>query len=287
MKTGLILEGGAMRGMFTCGVIDVFMENGIVFDGAVGVSAGACFGCNYKSGQIGRGIRYNKKYCGRREYASWYNLFTEGNLFGVKFCYETLPLELDVFDTEAFQENPMEFYAVCTDACTGEAVYHKCTTGLDEDIQYFRASASMPFVSKVVEIGDKRLMDGGVADSIPIRFFQELGYDRNVVVLTRPREYRKKRSRATKLLGKLMLKEYPNLAKAMEKRPDVYNMTLEYIIDEERRGNVYVISPEEDLNMPHMCKEPDELERVYQIGRSVAVKHLSEVARYVGKSENK
>lgn len=286
MKTGLILEGGAMRGMFTCGIIDVFMENGIEFDGAVGVSAGACFGCNIKSRQIGRAIRYNKKYCKKREYASWLNLLTEGNIFGVKFCYETLPLELDVWDSEAFQNNPMEFYAVCTDAKTGEAVYHKCTTGLGEDIQYFRASASMPFVSRVVEIGDERLMDGGVADSVPIRFFQDIGYEKNVIILTRPRAYRKKKSKLTGLLGKVMLRDYPNLARAMEKRPDEYNMTLEYIADQERKGNVLVLSPEEDLNIPHMTKKPEELERVYQIGRKVAQKHLDEVIRYVGKNEN-
>ena len=147
MKTGLVMEGGAMRGMFTAGVTDVMLENGMEFDGAIGVSAGAVFGCNYKSKQIGRTIRYNTKYCKNPRYASFWSLFLTGNFYGKKFCYRTLPKKLDVFDTETFQKNPMEFYVVCTDVETGKPVYRNCITGLEEDLTWIRASASMPIAS--------------------------------------------------------------------------------------------------------------------------------------------
>ena len=133
MKTGLVLEGGAMRGMFTAGVLDVLMEHGIVLDGAIGVSAGAVFGCNYKSHQIGRVIRYNTQYCNDKRYASFGNLLRTGNLYSEQFCYHTVPEKLDVFDTKAFAENPMDFFVVCTDVRTGDPIYHKCRTGDAED----------------------------------------------------------------------------------------------------------------------------------------------------------
>lgn len=170
MKTGLVLEGGAMRGMFTAGVLDVLMEHNIQLDGAVGVSAGAVFGCNYKSHQIGRTIRYNTEYCTDKRYASFGNLLRTGNLYSEQFCYHTVPEKLDPFDTEAFRENPMDFFVVCTDVRTGEPIYRKCRTGDAEDIQWMQASASMPLAAKIVKIGHYQLLDGGVADSIPVRF---------------------------------------------------------------------------------------------------------------------
>ena len=134
-RTGLILEGGAMRGLFTCGVIDVFMENGIDFDGAVGISAGAVFGCNYKSRQIGRPRRYNEKYCRDKRYCSIRSLITTGDLYGADFCYRLLPDELDPFDREAFKNDPMEFYVGATDVKTGECVFHTCSDGEDADMK--------------------------------------------------------------------------------------------------------------------------------------------------------
>ena len=155
MKTALIMEGGAMRGMFTCGVMDVLMENGITFDGAAGISAGACFGCNFKSGQIGRPIRYNKEYCRDPRYCSFRSLILTGDLYNADFCYRELPEVLDPFDREAFAKNPMAFYVGATDVETGECVFHRCTDGSGEDMLWFRASASMPVVSRPVRIGDR------------------------------------------------------------------------------------------------------------------------------------
>ena len=166
MKTGLILEGGAMRGMFTAGVLDVLMEQGITVDGMVGVSAGAVFGCNYKSHQIGRTIRYNTTYCKDKRYASFRNLLRTGNLYSEDFCYHEVPEKLDPFDDKAFRESPMDYFVVCTDVRTGDPIYHKCRTGDAEDVRWMEASASMPLAAKIVKIGHYGLLDGGVYCSL-------------------------------------------------------------------------------------------------------------------------
>lgn len=280
MKTGLVLEGGAMRGMFTCGVTDVMMENGITFDGAIGVSAGAAFGCNIKSGQIGRAIRYNKRFCKDPRFGSFRSVLRSGDLYDAEFCYRTLPYELDVFDTKAYRENPMEFYVTCTDVNTGKPVYHRCMEGSNADIQWMRASASMPIVSRVVKLEGYELLDGGMADSIPIRYFEQLGYSRNVVILTQPPEYRKEKNKMMPLL-RLFLHKYPQVIKTMEKRHLVYNETLEYIREKEQKGEILVIRPPEPLNIGSMTNDPAELERVYQIGRSTAEKRVEEVKAYL------
>lgn len=286
IKTGLVLEGGAMRGMFTCGVIDIFMENGIVFDGAAGVSAGATFGCNYKSGQIGRAFRYNKKYCRDPRYCSLRSLITTGDLYGADFCYRRLVNELDPFDREAFRSNPMAFYAVATDVRTGEAVYHNCTDGDDRDITWIRASASMPVVSRPVKIDGNAYLDGGIADSIPYAYMQRIGYGRNVIVLTQPEGYRKKRSAAIPVMS-ILLHQYPAIAQAMAVRHERYNRQIDEIAALEKSGDVFVIRPPEDLKIGRTENDPEKLERVYQTGRNEAVRRLPEVKRYLAREGEK
>ncbi|MCI6882292.1 MAG: patatin family protein, partial [Lactobacillus johnsonii] len=194
MKKGLVMEGGAMRCMFTAGVIDTLMKAGIDFDGAIGVSAGAAFGCNYKSRQIGRVLRYNVKYASDPRLSSWQSWLKTDDLYGADFCYRELPVELDVFDTAAFQKNPMDFWCVATDINNGEAVYHKLISGKEADLQWIRASSSIPVFARPVEIGSRKYWDGGISDSIPIKFFEKIGYDKNVVILTQPLSYRKEAS---------------------------------------------------------------------------------------------
>lgn len=280
MKKGLVLEGGAMRGMFTAGILDVFMENDIDFDGAVGVSAGAVFGCNYKSKQIGRGIRYNKKYCTDDRYVSLKSWITTGDLYGAEFSYHTLPQELDVFDTDVFSKSPMEFYVVCTDMHTGKAVYHKCTDGGENDIQWMRASASLPLAARPVELAGRVLSDGGTSDSIPVKFMEYKGYDKLVVILTRPKNYVKRPSRMMPVMNK-MLKKYPNFLNTMSRRYMKYNKTLAYIEQQERLGRLFVIRPDADLAIGKVCRNPDELERVYQLGREKGLSELEKVKRYL------
>lgn len=280
MKKGLILEGGAMRGMFTAGVIDVMMENGIEFDGAAGVSAGAAFGCNYKSRQIGRAIRYNMKYCRDKRYSGIGSLIKTGNIFNTAFAYGEVPLKYDVFDFEAYQKNPMEFYVVCTDIESGKAVYHKYEGLADHGFDWIRASASMPLVSQIVDIDGVKLLDGGIADSIPVKFFQNIGYDKNVVVLTRPQNYIKKKNGFIPLIN-LKYKNYPRLVEAMENRHKVYNKTLSYIAEEEEKGKVFVIRPESPLQIGKIEKNPDKLKEIYEIGRETAKDQITEIAKFL------
>ena len=179
-KFGIVMEGGGMRGLYTAGVIDVLMENDIYADSAVGVSAGAVFGCNYKSEQIGRVRRYNKKYCKDKRLASIRNWITTGDIYSKEFGYNELPWKLDIFDRGTYKENPMKFTVVCTDINTGKPVYHLCPTGEADDIEWYRASASMPLVSRIVKIDGLELLDGGISDSIPIKKFREMGYEKKL-----------------------------------------------------------------------------------------------------------
>lgn len=282
MKTGLILEGGAMRGLFTAGVIDVFMENSVEFDGAIGVSASAAFGCNYKSRQPGRVIRYNKKYAKDPRFCSFRSLIKTGDLFGAEFCYHTIPDKLDLFDTTAYIANPMKFYVVCTDAETGKALYFCDNETGDDTLEYFRASASMPMVSRPVEINGKKLLDGGIADSVPIQYFESIGYDRNVIILTQPLGFVKKPSSAAKVM-KYVLKDFPNIAKTMEGRHIEYNTTLEYIAKKEKDGEVLVIRPEAPLPIGRIEHNSDKMQAVYELGRQVAEQRIEEVKKFIAK----
>ena len=263
------MEGGAMRGMFTAGVLDVLMENGLVTDGAIGVSAGAVFGCNYKSHQIGRVIRYNTEYCNDKRYASFKNLVKTGNLYSEQFCYHEVPEKLDPFDEAAFAASPMDFFVVCTDVKTGEPIYHKCRKGDAEDVLWMEASASMPLAAKIVKIGHYDLLDGGVADSIPVRFFESIGYKRNLIILTQPKGYIKKKN---KFLPAIRAKyfRYPAFVEAVADRHERYNETLSYISMLEQAGKDYVIRPPIPLEIGAMERDPAQLRRVYETGRAVA-----------------
>ena len=284
MKTALIMEGGAMRGMFTCGVIDVLMRHGITFDGAAGISAGAVFGCNFKSGQVGRPIRYNKKYCADPRYCSVRSLLRTGDLYGADFCYRELPDELDVFDRESFRNNPLQFYVGATDVSTGKPVYHLCTDGGSEDMLWFRASASMPMVSRPVQIHDQLLLDGGITDAVPFAFMEEQGYRRNVIVLTQPKGYRKESASGMAMM-KIMLRKYPRITDAMTVRHQMYNHQMDEIDGREASGESLVIRPPQSLQIGHTEKNPNELERVYQIGVREAEKRLDDIQSFLAGGE--
>lgn len=281
MSYGLVLEGGAMRGMFTSGVLDIFLENGIEFDGTVGVSAGATFGCNYKSRQIGRSIRYNKRFSKDWRYCSLRSLIATGDMYGAKFCYDTLPKELDPLDFKTYASNPMEFYIVASDADTGKPVYKKLETCDDADLTWMRASASMPLVSKPVKIDGYTLLDGGMTDSIPLKFSESLGYDHNVVILTQPRNFVKKPNKLIPLM-RIALRKYPELVKAMANRHNMYNEQTRYIFEKADRGEVLVICPDKPLGISRTEKNPDKLERVYQEGRKAGESFLPEVKKFLG-----
>ncbi len=283
MKKGLILEGGAMRGMFTAGAIDVMMEQGITFDGAVGVSAGAAFGCNYKSRQIGRAIRYNKRFCHDSRYCGLRSLLLSGNIYNTDFAYREVPLNLDVFDFATYEANPMEFYVVCTDITTGLPIYHRYEGHRDHGFDWIRASASMPLVSRIVEIDGQKMLDGGICDAIPLHFFQKKGYGRNIVILTQPADYRKKKTSAMPFI-RLMYRKYPQLVKAMERRHEMYNSTLEYIAQQEAAGNILVIRPATALPVSRVEKNPENLQAAYDIGRATATAQLEDIRVFLDRA---
>ena len=280
IKYGLVLEGGAMRGLFTAGVTDVLMGNGIDFDGAVGVSAGACFGCNYKSKQKGRAIRYNQRFCKDKRYCSMRSLLTTGDMFGAEFCYHTIPCELDVFDAETFIKDPMEFYAVATDVETGKAVYHRCHDAGYNDLEWIRASASMPLAARIVEIDGRKFLDGGITDSIPLRFMESQGYEKNVVILTQPRDYIKTQTRSMPLV-KVRYHRYPKLVKAVAERHNMYNSELAYIRTAEEQGRAFVIAPLDKLPIGHIEHDPDVMLEVYRLGRKAANDSLSKLEEFL------
>ena len=285
MKKGLVLEGGGLRGIFTAGVLDVLMEEGIEFDGAVGVSAGAAFGCNYKSKQPRRAIRYNLKYAKDQRYSSLRSLLSTGDLFGAQFCYHDIPEKLFPFDTKTFNENPMEFYLVCTDVETGKPVYHRCGDEPDyEMMEWFRASGSMPLVSRVVEVGGYKLLDGGIADSIPLRFMEKQGYERNLVILTRPAGYVKRTNPMMRVISRA-LHQYPAAVKAMEKRHLVYNETLAYIRQREAGKFAFVIRPETDLDVGRVEHDRIKIRAAYKEGRKTARRLLPEIRRFLAAAD--
>ena len=276
MKKGLVLEGGAMRGLFTAGIIDVMMEAGVEPDGLIGVSAGAAFGCNYKSRQPGRAVRYNTRFAKDPRYSGLRSLIKTGDYFNAEFGYHIVPKEYDIFDTEAFEQNRLVFVFVCTDVMTGKAVYHQMDRVTFDELEWLRASASMPLASKVVEVGGRKLLDGGVADSIPLAYFERIGYERNIVILTQPEGYVKEPNRLMPLM-RLALRKYPKMLEAMENRHLMYNQELEYVRQAEREGRCLVIRPDEKLPIGHISHDPENMRRVYEIGRRKGEKHLDQI----------
>ena len=276
MKKGLVLEGGAMRRLFTAGIIDVMMEAGVEPDGLIGVSAGAAFGCNYKSRQPGRAVRYNTRFAKDPRYSGLRSLIKTGDYFNAEFGYHIVPKEYDIFDTEAFEQNRLVFVFVCTDVMTGEAVYHQMDRVTFDELEWLRASASMPLASKVVEVGGRKLLDGGVADSIPLAYFERIGYERNVVILTQPEGYVKEPNRLMPLM-RLALRKYPKMLEAMENRHLMYNQELEYVRQAEREGRCLVIRPDEKLPIGHISHDPENMRRVYEIGRRKGKEHLDQI----------
>ena len=219
---GLALEGGGYRGMYTAGVLDVWMEHGLTCDHMVGVSAGAAFGYNFKSRQIGRAIRYNKAYCADKRYASVTSWLRTGDMFNADFAYHEVPIERDPIDLETYRACPMRFTCVCTDIETGEAVYHDLPYGDERDIEWIRASSAIPVATRPVAIEGRKYLDGGVADSIPSAWLFAQGYDRNVVVLTQPAGFVKQPNSVMPMLRRVF-RHYPAFVSALEHRHEVYN----------------------------------------------------------------
>lgn len=280
MKTGLLLEGGAMRGLYTAGVLDIFMENNIKIDGIVGVSAGALFGMNYKSKQIGRVLRYNKKYAGNRNYMGFYSFLTTGNIMNEDFCFKRIVNELDPIDYETFKKTNVEFYVVVTNIETGKAEYIKIDDLKDRNnLEILRASGSMPFVSKPVIVNNKKYLDGGIADSIPIDKIMSMGFDRVIVVLTRPISYRKKKTNQT--FPKIYYRKYPNFAETINNRYEKYNEELKKISELEKKEKIFVIRPSKLVKIKRIEKNSDKLQEMYDLGKEDTFNLLDKINKFI------
>ena len=274
IKVGFILEGGGHGVIYTAGVLDVFLEEHIQADGVIGVSAGAIHGASYVSGQKGRSVRYTTKYCTDKRYMGIGSLLKTGDYFNVDFCYHKLPDELDPYDNDALERSPVAFFVTCTDVKTGKAVYKQCRTLRGNDMNWLLASASMPLVSRIVCIDGQELLDGGIADSIPLKAFEDMGYNKNIVVLTQTRGYQKKKNPMMPLI-KMMYAKYPEFIRASAERHIIYNQTLSIIEEKQKTGEIFVIQPSVELGVSRVESDPQKIKDLYELGRKDALEKLS------------
>ena len=279
-KTCLVLEGGAMRGIYTAGVIDALMKEKIKVDAVIGVSAGALFGVNYVSHQPERALRYNLENINNKDYMGISSLIRTGNIMNKDFCFNKLIYDTDPCDFDTFDKSRIKFYATITNLETGKAEYKEITDSRNQ-MEYLRASGSMPLLSKIVEIDNNLYLDGGIGDSIPVRKAQELGYDKIIVVTTQPKEKIKKKYKM--LPFKIAYKKYPNFINTLNNRHINYNKTTKYIKEEEDKGNILVIRPTRKVKIKKIEKDPNIIKEQYYLGFNDMENKLEELKRYLKK----
>ena len=279
-KACLVLEGGAMRGIYTSAIIDTFLDENIMFDSLIGVSAGALFGVNYVSKQKERSYRYNRNYIKDKNYMGILPLIKTGNIINTELAYDKIPNELDPFDNKEFKKSKTKFYVTVTNIETGEPEYIQIKDTVKE-IDLFRATGSMPFVSQIVEYEEKKYLDGALGDSIPVLKAKEMGYEKIVVVLTQPIDFQKKKN--PQWIAKLFYKKYPNLINAINTRYIKYNETLEIIKDLENKKEIFVIRPSQKLNISRIEKNIDKIDAVYELGLKDAKKAIKGLKKYLNK----
>ena len=280
-KIGLVLEGGGLRGLYTAGVLDTFMDNNIDIDTIIGVSAGALFGVNYFSKQRGRALRYNKKYSNDKRYMSLRSFILTGNYINKKFAYYTISNELDKFDNKAFKKSKKKMYAVATRLKDGEAEYFEIKDPIKQ-MEELRATSAIPGLTKIVKINKEKYLDGGVADSIPIDKMQELGMDKIIVVETQPKNYKKKPLKKSIIrFMKIKYLKYPNFIKAMINRHERYNEVKEKIMDLENKKEIFVIRPSKDLNIDIKNKDEKKYQEVYDLGVKDTKKIIKDLKEYL------
>ena len=267
-NTGLVLEGGGLRGVFTCGVLDCFMDHGIRFPFAVGVSAGACNGLSYMSGQRGRAKSSNIDLMDKHHYIGLKYLLTQRNIMDFKLLFEDFPERIIPYDYDAYFSNPARFVMVTTNCLTGKAEYFEEKSSSKRVMDIVRASSSLPFVSPIAYVDGVPMLDGGIADSIPVRYALSQGYERLVVILTRNKGYRKQNSEMR--AAKVFYRKYPNLQKALSERNAVYNQTMDLVERLEDEGRITVIRPIRPVEVGRMEKDTAKLTMLYQEGYDIA-----------------
>ncbi len=275
---GVIFEGGALRGIFSAGVMDALIEGDIHFDYVIGVSAGMSNAMSYVSKQKGRNIEILKEYRNDPRYMSKRNLLKCGSLFDIDFLYDEIPNEINIYNRQALANYQGEIKAVVTNVHTGEAEYLDCKE-MDKKCLILQATSALPFYCPPVTIGDKLYYDGGISDSIPIKKSQADGNKKNLIVLTQPQGYRKSSGKMTKLAAFLLKRKYPKMAQIMLERAEMYNQTIDYIEELEKNDskNNLVIRPEYKLNS--FEDDVNELEKTYLHGYKVGMKSLDSIKK--------
>lgn len=281
MKKGLVLEGGALRGIYTAGVLDAFLDNNISFDGVIGESAGTIHGASFVAKQVGRSLNSTADWCGSPKYASWRSFFLTGNYFNSNFCYKKIP-EMYPLDNKTFSESNTPFYVVCTDFETAEPLYHLCPSlelGTDH-IRYLQASASMPVVSRPLKINGRKYVDGGIADAVPIKKFQEMGYEKNVVILTQEKKDNDEFNFFVPLT-KIFCPFHKKIIKALETQVSRYNDDLKYLEAEVKAGRVFLIRPKYKPVADVLEKNPDNIRTTYKQGYDEALSIIDDVKKFL------
>ena len=279
IEAGLVVEGGGMRGVYTAGVLDYFMEKNLYFDDCYGVSAGACHISSYVSKQIGRSMKVTLDYINDKRYCSVNSLIKTGDMFGVEMLYDLIPNKLELYDYDTFNKFKGNFYSVVTNCKTGKAEYIKIKD-MKKDIIAVRASSSLPLLSRIVEINGKEYLDGGITDSIPIKKSIKDGHKKNVVILTRDKTYRKSKPKFLSLL-KFKYKKYPNLVKAIENRYKIYNETLDFLEEEKAKNKVFIIQPKLPVKISRIEKDKDKLKALYNQGYEDAKEIYEDLMKFL------
>ena len=279
IEAGLVVEGGGMRGVYTAGVLDYFMEKNLYFDDCYGVSAGACHISSYVSKQIGRSMKVTLDYINDKRYCSINSLIKTGDMFGVEMLYDLIPNKLELYDYDTFNKFKGNFYSVVTNCKTGKAEYIKIKD-MKKDIIAVRASSSLPLLSRIVEINGKEYLDGGITDSIPIKKSIKDGHKKNVVILTRDKTYRKSKPKFLSLL-KFKYKKYPNLVKAIENRYKMYNETLDFLEEEKAKNEVFIIQPKLPVKISRIEKDKDKLKELYNQGYEDAKELYEDLMKFL------
>lgn len=283
VNAGLVLEGGGLRGVFTSGVLRRFVDEDLWFSKIYGVSMGACSGANYVSRQPERNRIVNISFVNDPRYLSWLRLLRGGDLFGMEFIFKTIPHSIVPFDYAAFRNNPVRFWVGVTDCSTGEAWHLEKGEFADtvENVDaVFQATASLPLIAKPVLFRGRTVMDGGIADAVPIRKSITEGDAKHVIVLTQMRGYRKKTNQS-RIPWRLWYPGYPGLVWMLDRRNEVYNETMDLIEDMEARGEAFVIRPETTLGIGRICRKPKKLYDLYDIGYFEAQKRMDALRAYL------
>ena len=277
---GLVLEGGGMRGVYTAGVLDLFIDKGLYFKNCYGVSAGSTQCCSYLSKQKGRAFKIYADYMKDKRYAGIGNLIREGNYFGKEFSLKTIPDVLEPYDYEQYSKTGANFYSVATDCKTGEPAYLK-VEDMRGEIDKIWASCTLPLLSRMVDVEGREYLDGGVADAIPVIKAIEDGNKKVVVVLTRDVEYRKEPNKLMSII-KLKYRKYPGLVNAMADRHIRYNATLDKLAELEKQGKIFIIRPKNKVGVGRLEKDAEKMRALYDCGYKEARECYEQLVKYLG-----